>query len=166
MGERRRTQFGAHALSVAEALKKAVADVRSPQVLAALDLSVKADGQFRGVLDLLGHDHDPNAVLCAFSWLSELPARTLEQVEIEARYRGYLPRQRSEARQLQAQDAVALPDGLDYAAIGGLSTEMRERLIAARPSSFGALTRVPGMTPPAIIAVISHVRARQERCFT
>jgi tRNA uridine 5-carboxymethylaminomethyl modification enzyme len=165
VGQGRAAQFLTHAASVAEALERAAADVHSPQALGALGVPVKTDGQPRGVLDLLGHDYDVTAVQRAFPWLSELPSRTREQVEIEARYRGYLPRQRSEARQLQAQDAVALPEGLDYAAIGGLSTEMRERLLAAQPSSFGALTRIPGITPPAIIAVIGHVRS-QERCFT
>jgi tRNA uridine 5-carboxymethylaminomethyl modification enzyme len=55
---------------------------------------------------------------------------------------------------------------LDYDDIGGLSTEMRERLSAARPTSLGALSRVPGITPPAVMAVIGHVRRGQTQRFT
>jgi tRNA uridine 5-carboxymethylaminomethyl modification enzyme len=81
-----------------------------------------------------------------------------EQVEIEAQYGGYLQRQEIEARQLKTNDSVGLPLDLDYDGIGGLSREMRERLVAARPTSFGALSRIPGITPPAVMAVIGHVR--------
>jgi len=89
-----------------------------------------------------------------------------EQVEIEALYKGYLPRQLSEAKQLRAQDAVPLPDKLDYGRIGGLSNEMRERLEAAQPATFGALTRIPGISPPAIVAVLGHARMVQAQRFT
>ena len=54
--------------------------------------------------------------------------------------------------------ALALPDGLDYGAIGGLSNEMREKLGAARPETLGAASRIPGVTPAALTALLRHVR--------
>ena len=52
-----------------------------------------------------------------------------------------------------------LPPQLDYRTIGGLSSEMRERLTLARPANFSAAQRVPGMTPAALVALLAHLRA-------
>jgi tRNA uridine 5-carboxymethylaminomethyl modification enzyme len=161
VGADRRAAFEQHAGSLATAIALAETDVKTPQDLAQHGLTVKADGQSRGVLDLMGHDHDDANLTAAFPWLIDLPPRTLEQLDIEARYKGYLPRQRNEARQLRTNDAVNLPPDIDYTMVGGLSTEMRERLVRAQPGSMGALSRIPGITPPAVMAVIGHVRQRQ-----
>jgi tRNA uridine 5-carboxymethylaminomethyl modification enzyme len=161
VGADRRAAFEQHAGSLATAIALAETDVKTPQDLAQHGLTVKADGQSRGVLDLMGHDHDDANLTAAFPWLIDLPPRTLEQLNIEARYKGYLPRQRNEARQLRTNDAVNLPPDIDYTMVGGLSTEMRERLVRAQPGSMGALSRIPGITPPAVMAVIGHVRQRQ-----
>jgi tRNA uridine 5-carboxymethylaminomethyl modification enzyme len=155
--------FAAHQQGVTEALARAEAETFTPQALMTYGLSVKADGRRRGILDLLGKGFDLPALSNAFPWLCALPPRVLEQVRVEALYQGYLGRQAIEARQLQANDAVALPPDVDYSGIGGLSTEMLERLEAARPLSFGALSRIRGITPPAVMAVIGHVRRGQQR---
>jgi tRNA uridine 5-carboxymethylaminomethyl modification enzyme len=110
----------------------------------------------------LGKTFEVGALLGPFPWLGDLAPRVLEQLRVEALYQGYLGRQEVESRHLRASDAVLLPPDIDYARIGGLSAEMLERLHATRPTSFGALSRMPGMTPPAIMAVIGHVRRSYE----
>jgi tRNA uridine 5-carboxymethylaminomethyl modification enzyme len=159
----RASAYSSYSKSLASALEQAEADLRTPQELNAFGLQVRADGQRRGVIDLLSREHEAARLEAAFPWIGALGLRVREQIEIEGRYRGYLQRQETEARQLRATDAVTLPSNLNYALIGGLSTEMRERLVAAQPCSVGALTRIPGITPPAIMAVIGHVRAAQPR---
>ncbi len=62
-----------------------------------------------------------------------------QQLEVEAQYSGYLPRQAAEARQLRASEAIQLPDDLDYDGIGGLSAEMRERLVRPGQSRLARL---------------------------
>lgn len=74
--------------------------------------------------------------------------RVRRHVETEARYDGYLHRQDREIRQLASESAIALPADLDYTAIGGLSSEMRERFSQARPTSFAAAQRVRGSHLP------------------
>jgi tRNA uridine 5-carboxymethylaminomethyl modification enzyme len=163
----RSASFRAYAASVAGAFARAAADLRTPQELSGLGLEVRLDGQRRGALDVLGERHGSEVLDGAFPWLAGLPARVREQLEIEARYRGYLQRQAAEVRQLRAEDGAFLPRDIVYAAIGGLSAEMCERLTAAQPASMGALSRIPGITPPAVIAVLAYVRARQAaECFT
>jgi tRNA uridine 5-carboxymethylaminomethyl modification enzyme len=166
VGPARSAAFEAYSGALTGALSLAATDLMTPQALASHGIAVKADGQRRGVLDLLGPRADTETVTAAFPWLAALSDRVFEQVEVEALYKGYLPRQISEARQLRVQDAVSLPEALDYSRIGGLSNEMRERLEIARPGTYGALVRVPGITPPAIVAVLGHARMVQAQRFT
>jgi tRNA uridine 5-carboxymethylaminomethyl modification enzyme len=163
IGRSRIEAFNAYNAAMSAGLARAAGDLRTPQELAAMGVPVKTDGQRRGVLDVLGRDYDPAAIEAAFPWFTEQAPRVREQIEIEARYSGYLQRQDTEARQMRASDAVDLPTSIDYGQIGGLSTEMRERLSAAQPPSIGALSRIPGITPPAVMAVIGYVRSRSKQ---
>jgi tRNA uridine 5-carboxymethylaminomethyl modification enzyme len=144
-----------------QAFAFARADTYSPQALARLGIQVKHDGKPLGVLDLLGRDIDVSVIASGFPWLASLSPRVRAQLEVEALYGGYLARQATEARQLRATETLRLPDSLDYGAIGGLSAEAREKLSAARPASIAALGRIPGINPPAIMAVIGHLRRLQ-----
>jgi tRNA uridine 5-carboxymethylaminomethyl modification enzyme len=85
-------------------------------------------------------------------------ARLARDVEIAASYDGYVRRMLGEVARFKAQESHLIPDVLDYAAVPGLSTEMRERLGAVRPRSLGQASRVPGVTPAAlsILAVWCH----------
>jgi tRNA uridine 5-carboxymethylaminomethyl modification enzyme len=82
----------------------------------------------------------------------------MAELAAEALYAPYLARQAEGLRVLQAEERVALPSGLDFSAVPGLSLEMRQRLDAARPSTLGAASRVPGITPAALAALAVHLR--------
>jgi len=162
----RATAFAAYEGEVAAAMAAAERDLRTPGELAAYWITVKADGHRRGALDVMGIGVADKKIDAAFPWLAGAAPRVRQQLQIEAIYKGYLQRQDVEVRQLKAAETVKVPEGIDYGLIGGLSTEMRERLAAARPESFGALTRVPGLTPPAVTAVMAHIRSAQIRSAT
>ncbi|MDB5673099.1 MAG: tRNA uridine 5-carboxymethylaminomethyl modification protein, partial [Sphingomonas bacterium] len=87
------------------------------------------------------------------------PSLIAEMVE-DARYAPYLERQEAEVSGLRANDGIALPVTLDFAAIPGLSTEMVERLSAAAPSTLGAASRIRGVTPAALTAILLHAQRR------
>jgi tRNA uridine 5-carboxymethylaminomethyl modification enzyme len=82
-----------------------------------------------------------------------------EMVE-DARYAPYLERQEAEVHDLRANDGIGLPATLDFAAIPGLSSEMVERLSAAAPSTLGAASRIRGVTPAALTAILLHAQRR------
>jgi tRNA uridine 5-carboxymethylaminomethyl modification enzyme len=82
------------------------------------------------------------------------------EIAEDARYAPYLRRQDDEVAQLRANDAVHLPDALDYAGVPGLSAEMVERLDRARPATLGAAGRIRGITPAALTAILLHTRRR------
>jgi tRNA uridine 5-carboxymethylaminomethyl modification enzyme len=80
------------------------------------------------------------------------PALLAEATE-DARYAPYVARQASEVARLRGNDAIVLPPELDFAGIPGLSNEMIERLMAARPTTLGAASRIRGITPAALTAI-------------
>jgi tRNA uridine 5-carboxymethylaminomethyl modification enzyme len=81
-----------------------------------------------------------------------------EQLEIDARYGGYLQRQDADARAFRREESLRLPLDLEYESIGGLSNELRVKLQQVRPMTLGAAARIPGITPAALVALMRFVR--------
>ena len=91
--------------------------------------------------------------------------RVIEQIEIAAKYQGYIDRQQSEiARQSQA-GALRLPENIDYAQVRGLSNEVRQKLSAARPETIDQASRVQGVTPAAISLLLVWLKRRAALSF-
>ncbi|EHH67730.1 tRNA uridine-5-carboxymethylaminomethyl(34) synthesis enzyme MnmG [Gluconobacter morbifer] len=154
----RQTAFTAEKNALDAAMRKAADTTFLPQVLRDAGFEVSLDGRRRTLLDVLASNGDYTKLGSLAPWFTMLPLRVKRHVETEARYGGYLHRQEREIRQLASESAIALPANLDYTAIGGLSSEMRERLAQARPTSFAAAQRVRGVTPAALVALLAHVR--------
>jgi tRNA uridine 5-carboxymethylaminomethyl modification enzyme len=93
--------------------------------------------------------------------LAGISARILEELVQDARYAPYLERQDAEIARLRDDDAIALSPHMAYRAVPGLSNEMVDRLSAARPSTLGAASRIRGVTPAALAAILVHVRGRR-----
>jgi len=90
-----------------------------------------------------------------------LETAVYEQMEIRLKYEGYIDRQKHEAGQFQKMERVAIPDDLDYSAVEGLSRELRERLNSVRPRSLGQVSRISGVTPAALGALMVRLRQAQ-----
>ncbi|HHH36458.1 MAG TPA: tRNA uridine-5-carboxymethylaminomethyl(34) synthesis enzyme MnmG [Gammaproteobacteria bacterium] len=84
-----------------------------------------------------------------------------EQVEIQAKYEGYIRRQEDEIRRQRRHEDMTLPEDLDYARVPGLSTEVRQKLSEGRPATLGQAARIPGVTPAAISLVLVHLKKHQ-----
>jgi tRNA uridine 5-carboxymethylaminomethyl modification enzyme len=159
VGSVRGQLFAADEVLIIEAMRRAGQESFPPGILRQAGIAATSDGRRRTVLDILaGSSVEINALTGLAPWLGQLPPRIRTHVQTEARYSGYIGRQASEIRQLAAETAITLPQDLDYACIGGLSTEMRERLATARPASFSAAQRVPGISPAALMALLSYLR--------
>ena len=83
-----------------------------------------------------------------------------EQVEIQAKYDGYIVRQLEEIEQLRRYENTLLPDDLEYDAIGGLSNEVKQKLRTVRPETLGVASRISGITPAAISQILIHLKKR------
>ena len=131
----------------------------TPKEAGALGISVNADGQRRSIRDLLAF---PGVSLDQFvavrPEIAQWSPAIREQVEIDAVYAGYLDRQAQDAEALRREEGLGLPASLDYAAIGGLSNEIREKLSMVRPLTLGQAGRIEGMTPGALTALLAHVK--------
>ncbi len=127
-------------------------------------LAVNQDGVPRTGHDLLGYPGIDLARLAQL-WpeLAGFAPEVAEQLEIEAHYAGYLDRQSAEIIAFRRDEGLVLPGDLDYGAIGGLSTEMREKLSRARPVNLGQAGRLEGVTPAALTALLAHVRKARTR---
>jgi tRNA uridine 5-carboxymethylaminomethyl modification enzyme len=83
------------------------------------------------------------------------------QLEIQAKYQGYIVRQREEVAKLRRHENVTIPRDMDYLTMDGLSNELREKLSEARPTTLARAARVPGMTPAALSLLLVRLKARE-----
>ena len=89
-----------------------------------------------------------------------LPAQVRTQIEVRAKYAGYIERQQDEIERQQRNEETLLPDDLDYLQVPGLSNEVRQKLTQTRPATVGQAGRVPGVTPAAISILLVHLKKR------
>jgi tRNA uridine 5-carboxymethylaminomethyl modification enzyme len=90
----------------------------------------------------------------------DIPEQVAEQVEIQAKYAGYIVRQQSEIDKTLRYDHLRIPPSLDYAGVPGLSNEVSQKLTAQRPETLGQASRIPGMTPAAISLLLVHLKKK------
>ncbi|MBW7851767.1 MAG: tRNA uridine-5-carboxymethylaminomethyl(34) synthesis enzyme MnmG [Rhodospirillales bacterium] len=135
----------------------------TPTELCRKGIPVNQDGVARSVSDLLGYPGIDMARLAEL-WpeLRGLSPSVAEQLETEGRYAGYLGRQVADIRAFRRDEGLELPADLDYRAVGSLSNEIRAKLERARPATLGAASRIPGVTPAALTALLAHVRRRPD----
>ncbi|MCS3903437.1 tRNA uridine 5-carboxymethylaminomethyl modification enzyme [Methylohalomonas lacus] len=92
--------------------------------------------------------------------LPEMDAVVTEQIEIQAKYRGYIDRQSEEIERNRHNESTPLPDDIDYDQVRGLSAEVLQKLKSHRPHSLGQAARIPGVTPAAISLLRVHLKKR------
>lgn len=149
------------ALDAGRALARALK--ASPNELEKRGLSVNKDGHVRSVHNLLSlPDVDMTRLAEFWPELNDLRADIVEQLEIDARYAGYLDRQEADIRAFKRDENLVLPTDLDYATVGSLSNEIRQKLSDNRPATLGAAARIPGVTPAALVALLRHVKRRRD----
>ena len=130
-----------------------------PHQLTAHDLPVTRDGRRQSAADMLARDGiDMARLLPLWPELDQIPMMIRSQLEVDCRYRGYVQRQQADIDVLRRDDALMIPSDTDYAQIGGLSAESIDILSRHKPETIGQATRLPGLTPAAVVAVIRYLR--------
>jgi tRNA uridine 5-carboxymethylaminomethyl modification enzyme len=142
--------------------RQRLAELRmTPPELARQGIVVNADGITRSVGELLAYPEiDIARLVRVWPELGALTPEIAEQLEIDARYAGYLERQQRDIVSFRNDEALLLPPDLDYAVVGSLSREIRDKLAVARPTTLGAAARISGVTPAALVALLKHVKRR------
>jgi len=159
VGTRRAQMFHVKQRQLAAARAQASELKATPSALARDGIAVNQDGMRRSALELLAYPEIGwNAILSLWPQLKSIPTDIADQLAIDARYEGYLARQRRDIAAYRRDEALALPPDLDYGAIGSLSNEVRQKLQAHRPTTLGQASRISGVTPAALVALLKFVR--------
>ena len=131
----------------------------SPNKLSKYGIRVKHDGVVRNALELLAFPEvDQQQLAKMWPQVGKIDDNILTQIRIEAGYSRYLQRQSADIDAFKRDEGLLLPTGLDYGRIGGLSTEARNKLQTGLPPTLGAASRIAGVTPAAITALLRHVK--------
>lgn len=159
----RAKMFHVKQLLLAEAFQMVSRETISPNKAAEYGLQINQDGVKRCILDLLAYP------TISFEQLSEIwpelktfRADIREQIEIDSVYRSYLARQQADIELFKLDEQLAIPDSMDYDSVGSLSNEIRHKLKLAKPPTLGAASRIPGVTPAAMTAIMTHMRRRSQ----
>ncbi len=103
------------------------------------------------------------AVLAMANLPESLNLDEAAELEIDVKYEGYVRRQAEMVARFKRLEDEVIPDWMDYSAVSGLSTEVRERLLRVRPRSLGQAARMPGITPAAVSLIAVHLKSRRDR---
>jgi tRNA uridine 5-carboxymethylaminomethyl modification enzyme len=161
VGRIRGRRFAEKIAALGEARRR-LAELRmTPPALKRQGISVNEDGVARSAAELLAYPGIDLARLTEI-WpeLASCSTEIAEQLEVDARYAGYLERQERDIASYRQDEALLLPSDLDYAGVGSLSREICDKLAAARPATLGAAARISGVTPAALMALLKHVKRR------
>ncbi|HUQ11669.1 MAG TPA: tRNA uridine-5-carboxymethylaminomethyl(34) synthesis enzyme MnmG [Steroidobacteraceae bacterium] len=136
----------------AEWQQRVLGDTATRDALSAFDLLRRPEVAYEQVIELIG----PMAYAAVED--ARLTAQIRAQVEVAAKYSGYIERQEEEIARHRRNEETALPADLDYGRVAGLSHEVRQKLAQLRPSTVGQASRVPGVTPAAVSILLVHLK--------
>jgi len=164
VGEKRATFFN----KKNQRLIKAERDLRdlkaSPNRLRNYGILVNHDGIARSAFELLG-SKDINFLKLCKVWpeIKEVSRPVLEFVKTNSLYESYITRQDADIRAYRKDEMLMLPSNLNFESIGGLSSEAKQALISTKPRTLGHASRVPGVTPAAVMILMRYVKSGKTR---
>jgi tRNA uridine 5-carboxymethylaminomethyl modification enzyme len=159
VGRPRADHYRAKATALDAARNMARALTLTPNEAARSGLALRKDGQRRSAFELLSYPEigvgDLARIWPAFGGLD---AKVATQLEIDAKYHVYLSRQAADVESYRRDESLVLNEDLDYAALPGLSNEVRQKLQLHRPRTIGQAGRIDGVTPAALTLLVAHMR--------
>ena len=120
------------------------------------DLLRRPNVSYQALMDMDGGKHASADV--SRETLGELSESVIEQVEIAAKYSGYIDRQKSEVERAAYYENLRLPESLDYMQVSALSIEARQKLAKHRPETLGQASRISGITPASVSLLLIHLK--------
>jgi tRNA uridine 5-carboxymethylaminomethyl modification enzyme len=131
----------------------------SPNVARKFSIKISMDGVKRSGLEVIGQRNvNMSKIRQLFPHIPRFEQSLEKQVEIDAHYLGYLDRQSNDIKSFNRDENIAIPNNINYDSVNGLSNEIRSKLKEIRPGTLGQAIRMDGMTPAAIIIILSHIK--------
>ena len=129
----------------------------SPNQAKKYDIKIAMDGVKRSCLEIMGQRKvNMSKIRQVFPDIPSFPRSIENQVVTDAHYMGYLDRQDKDIESFKKDEAVIIPEGIDYEKLSGLSNEIRQKLELIRPKTFGQASRIEGITPAAINLLLTY----------
>ena len=133
--------------------------IKTPNDLRGHGIDVKSDGKRRSAMDLLAYpDITFKNLIDIWPSLQETPEKIAKQLEIDSLYVHYLDRQDADIRAFRRDEALQIPNDLDFSNIPGLSNEAKVKLEEGRPATLAAASRISGITPAALTVLLAYVK--------
>jgi tRNA uridine 5-carboxymethylaminomethyl modification enzyme len=159
VGAGRGQAFAAKAKRLAEAEALLRSLTLTPDQAAKHGLSINRDGRRRSAFELLAYPEvELSRIAEIWPEIREIDGGIAEQIAIDARYSVYVKRQELDLASFRKDEAIAIPADFVFAALPGLSTELRQKLERHRPASLGQAARLDGMTPAALMLLLAHLK--------
>jgi tRNA uridine 5-carboxymethylaminomethyl modification enzyme len=164
VGPDRARAFGANIQMLEEARTLARSLSVTPNEAQRHGIALNRDGQRRSAFELLSYPGlGIEDIARIWPQFRAFEAKIVEQLEIDAKYAVYLDRQALDVAAYRRDEAIELPDDIDYSALNGLSNEVRQKLQANRPRTVGQAAQLDGITPAALMLLVAHVRKASRR---
>jgi len=155
----RKAKYAMKINKITETVKQVSDLSETPNILKKQGLNVNQDGIRRSVMDLLAYPNiTKTQLLNVWPVLRSIPNFAWEYLETEALYSGYIERQAKDIAAFRRDEGLRIPEGFNYKTIGGLSNEVISKLEKVRPLTLGQASRIEGVTPGSLTAVLAHVR--------
>jgi len=164
VGPERTAAFGAKKAALDDARRLAESLSVTPSQAERHGVLLNKDGQRRTAMDLLAYPHvGLSEAIRVWPQLGEIAPDIAEQIEIDAKYAVYLDRQAADVAAFRRDEALELPDTLDFGQMTALSMEVRQKLESIRPRTVGQAGRIDGVTPAALTLIAAHIRRGGKR---
>ncbi len=164
VGVDRQKQFEKKSTRVRDGFKFVKSHKFTPDALLKKGIKINKDGKKRNILDLLSFSNITTPKLKKIlPKLNDLDDDVIEQIEIEAKYAGYLDRQRMDIKDFEKEESLIIPKSTNYKLVGSLSNEIVEKLSIIKPPTLGAASRISGVTPAATIALLRYIKKNKNK---
>ena len=159
VGEQRYSKFKSKKEQIESLREYALATKLNYADLKKAGVNINHDGESRTLFHLLGFNNVSRETIGKlFPKINEFDEKIVEQIVIESSYAGYIKRQMADIEVFKKDENLKIREDIDYSKIGGLSREIVSKLTKVKPSTIGEASRIPGMTPAAIIAVLGELK--------
>lgn len=159
VGKNRREKWGEKKQQINQARNMLNSLKASPNQLEKHGININKDGKVRTALQLLSLQNITiNDIEKVWPEVSSITATVKQQMEIESLYDGYMSRMEQDINAFKKDEALKIPTEIIYSAVGGLSNEIVEKLSTHKPATIGSASRIPGITPASIIAILHYIR--------
>jgi tRNA uridine 5-carboxymethylaminomethyl modification enzyme len=135
----------------------------TPNFIEKFDVKINKDGKKRSALDLLSYPEITFSKIAPI-WSEvenlDLSKDVVEQIEIEAHYKGYLKKQNNDIISLKRDENVKIPSNFDFSELSSLSNELKEKLLKSKPQNISQASRIEGMSPAAVNLILSIIKSK------